>query len=62
MIGGSKLSNFKIGEPKLQNGKNMGTKTAINPIFFKKIITVDTHHAWSEETQSSMKVYNKIYV
>jgi hypothetical protein len=31
MIEGSELSNFKIGGSKLQNGKNMGTKTAIKP-------------------------------
>jgi hypothetical protein len=32
MIGGPELSNFKIGGPKLQNGENRGTKTAIKPI------------------------------
>jgi hypothetical protein len=29
MIGGPKLSSFKIGGPKLQKIKNRGTKTAI---------------------------------
>jgi hypothetical protein len=31
MIGGSKLSSFKIGEPKLQIVENIGAKTAIKP-------------------------------
>jgi hypothetical protein len=31
MIGGPKLSNFKIGGPKLQNDENRMTKTAIKP-------------------------------
>jgi hypothetical protein len=36
MIGGPKLSSFKIGGPKLQKVENRGTKTAIKPIFFYK--------------------------
>jgi hypothetical protein len=32
MIGGPKLSSFKIGGPKLQKIENRGTKTAIKPI------------------------------
>jgi hypothetical protein len=31
MIGGPKLSSFKIGGPKLQKIENRGTKTAIKP-------------------------------
>jgi hypothetical protein len=31
MIGGPKLSSFKIGGPKLQKVENRGTKTAIKP-------------------------------
>jgi hypothetical protein len=31
MIWGPKLSNFKIGWPKLQNDENKGIKTAIKP-------------------------------
>jgi len=29
-----KLSNFKIGGPILQNGKNRGTKTVIKPTYY----------------------------
>jgi hypothetical protein len=32
MLRGSKLSNFKIGKPILQNDKNKGTKTVIKPM------------------------------
>jgi hypothetical protein len=35
MIGGPKLSSFKIGGPKLQKVENRGTKTAIKPLKFK---------------------------
>jgi hypothetical protein len=36
MIGGPKLSSFKIGGPKLQKIENRGTKTAIKPkIYFQ---------------------------
>jgi hypothetical protein len=34
MIGGPKLSSFKIGGPKLQKIENRGTKTAIKPFMF----------------------------
>jgi hypothetical protein len=33
MLGGPKLSNFKIGQSILQNGENRETKTAIKSFF-----------------------------
>jgi hypothetical protein len=38
MIGGPKLSNFKIGGSNLQNNENMGTKTAIKSFIYKQKI------------------------
>jgi hypothetical protein len=31
VLGGSKLSNFKIGEPNSTNDENKGSKTVIKP-------------------------------
>jgi hypothetical protein len=35
VLGGPKLSSFKIGGPKLQKVENRGTKTAIKPKNYK---------------------------
>jgi hypothetical protein len=46
MIGGPKLSNFKIWRLKLQNSENMETKTAIKPfiyLFYFESIELDLY-------------------
>jgi hypothetical protein len=38
MIGGPKLSSFKIGGPKLQKIENRNTKTAIKPFIYLQFL------------------------
>jgi hypothetical protein len=44
MIGGQKLSNFKIEGPKLQNNENKGTKTAIKCFNYERLENICSHH------------------
>jgi hypothetical protein len=54
MIGGSKLSSFKIEGPKLQKVKNRGTKTAIKPNF--NLFAIGCSYFYSTIGYSSIKL------
>jgi hypothetical protein len=43
MIGGQKLSNFKIEGPKLQNNENKGTKIAIKCFNYELLENICSH-------------------